>query len=400
MMKRQLFQVCLAVLCVVQMIPAGWAQTATPYTIDQATRTITVSPTGDATTVINSALNKLVTRSDKNLHWTLKFQGGRYNITKPLFADYLSNVSLVSDRKSPAILVKAPNFNGEYLFYSRFANNVSISGFQFYGKTTFDKNNDPVWEDQGVYFGSGHYLTVELNRFHNFGNGALRITTSEADKVLGINSSDVVVQNNYFANIYQVTTTSNDLVHGATANYLFYNNNFVDLRGSVKFASRTAGARNLRILNNTIANSALDGFEISSYSDVEVSGNRMENIARFAMNCYTNDRAAKGFNWGDNFIVKNNIIRNAGRGIRFSPNAYEDGFKPMPQKVEITNNMLENIGTEAPAISVVNGGINSLSINRSKLQKILSKQYFSISPQSSNVSVILNTVEGASYNKF
>lgn len=386
-----------ALFAVASVLPVSLAASPPPYELDAENKTVTVSLGPDPAGNLNSALSYLINRADKNNKWTLKVNGGRYAMTRHMYADKLENVDIVSDPKNPAVIYKAGNYANEYLFYSRFCKNVSIRGFQFYGKTSFQGSLSPVWEDQGLYFGSCNGVNLDRNRFHNFGNAALRITTSEADPVKGINSFNSTVTNNYFNNVFQITTTSNDLIHGATSNYLFKNNNIYNLRGSVKFASRTPGMVNVKAVSNNIIGSSADGFEVDSFSNVELYNNRIENIAKHAINCYTNDRANPGFNWGDNLHIRYNTIRNTYYGIRLSANPYPDGYKPVPTNVRIEYNQIERVTGPQAAISVVNGTVNGLAIYRNKLSDIASRRYFNISSGSQNVSIDYNFVDNAPY---
>jgi hypothetical protein len=370
---------------------------ATPYTVDQRNKIVTVSPNvKDVTGAVNSALAYLINRPDKNVRWTLKFLPGKYVLTKHMYADKLENVSLVSDRTNPAVMIKSPTAQGEYLYYSRFSKNVSLTGFKFYGKTDFKNSLDPVWPDQGLYFGSCNGITLDRNNFYNFGNAALRVTTTESDPVRGVNSFNTTVTNNYFNNVYQISTTSNDEIHGATANYVFQSNTVNNLRGSVKFASRTAGARNVKVLGNVISGGDHYGLEIDNYSDFEISGNRIENIKEYAINVYTNPRAPKGFVWGNNFFIKSNTISNVGRGIRFSPEPYADGYTFVPTNVAIENNVLSGVrdgNTSIPAISIINGKVNTLRIVGNKMTGVASRNYIRIVPGSTGVTLAGNYAE-------
>jgi hypothetical protein len=216
--------------------------------------------------------------------------------------------------------------------------------------------------------------------------------------VKGVDSFNATVTNNFFQNIYQVTTTSNTYDHGGTANYLFQNNNIVHLKGSIKFASRTAGATNVVIRSNTISDSALDGYEISSYVNVQMTYNNIMNIARNAVNCYTNDRVTLGgFNWGDNFLFQGNVIDTAGTGLRISPNPYSDGFKPVPRNVRIISNTFRNISGTPAAVTVSNGIVSGMVIARNKLNNIASKRYFNIAGGSQGVSITDNMVDNKAY---
>lgn len=366
-------------------IPAlATTQTASPaaYTIDVQSKTIVLHATPDAATQINQVLAYLNKRPDQDTLWTVKFQPGRYVLDRRIFADRLKNVTLISVQNQGAILRKDPlKFKDEYLFYTRFSKNVTISGFDIYGLTidfnlsNYDSLQNPVWHDQGVYFGSCNGVTVNENRFFNFGNAALRITTDNSDPVSGVNSFNSNVIRNYFRNVFQVTTTSNDTIHGGSANYVFFANTFDELRGSLKFASRTPGAKNVLVQWNSIRSSSTDGIEIIGYTDMDISKNVIQNVARHAINCYSNGRSSAGFQWGDNLSFTDNQISNAAWGFRFSADPFSDGFQPVPNKVTFSRNIITGISGGSPAIALSNGTFHTPSINNNQLNLIASKKY-------------------------
>jgi len=379
-----------------------WAVAAPPpaYSLDLRQHSITIHNTGDAANQINSALTYLANRSDQDTPWTVRFDGGKYVLNRTIGANYLKNVTLLSDRKSPAILVKGSNFASEYLFYTRFSHNVSIKGFDFYGLSrVYNPNNYlpgstvRVWNDQGLYFGSSNGVVVNMNRFFSFGNAAVRITTTERDPVRGVNSFNSEVTQNYFNNVFQVTTTSNDTIHGGSANYLFQGNTFDDLRGSVKFASRTAGATNVTIRHNNIRSSSTDGLEIVGYVNMDISNNTFQNIARNAINCYSNGLATTGFQWGDNLTFRNNIVNNTGGGFRFSADAYADGFMPVPANVTFSNNRFSNLTGNAPVITLLKSSFPGLTITDNTFSNIPSKKYVYLQQQSPNMTFANNKAE-------
>lgn len=365
-MPQKLISLCLAGFF---MIPqASCAMPAADKT--DSLHTVFITPEMKLSS-INQALQRLADRPDKKTRWTVTFAPGNYGLEKAMAVDHLENVDLVSNPKAPAVISKATPFNGEMLVAIRFAKSVRVSGFTFRGRTDFADGPTPVWPDQGVYFGSSNGVTIENNRFENFGNAAVRITTSEQDPVKGINSFNTKVSHNVFDNIYQISTTSNDHVHGASSGYVFSDNRITRLRGSVKFATRTPGARDVKLINNVIDGGDHYGFEVNNYDDFEISGNLIRNIKEMAINVYTNNRAASSFNWGNNFVIRNNRIENVARGIRFSPNPYPDKTPVTPKHVVIEDNILTSVkDTHMPAIAVMNGSVEDLIIARNKLSKL------------------------------
>jgi hypothetical protein len=376
----------------VQSVPV-WA-----YQIDQSKHIITVSPTGDYTTDARKALTYLLQRPDKETLWTLRFNPGKYYMSRPLYGVGLKNVQFVSSPDNPAMLIKGGQFTeSEYLIYLRMSEKIGVRGFQFYGRTLFKTNNNPVWPDQGLFFGSCRNVTIDRNHFYNFGNAALRVTTSESDPVKGVNSFDTNVTDNTFNNIYQISTTSNDDAHGATARYWLKNNTIANLKGSIKFASRTSGAQDVHIMNNNINGSEHYGLEIDNFDNLEIVGNTLQNIKGIAINIYTNPRVNKGFNWGNNFNISDNQIHNVRRAIRFSPDPSADGYKPVPKNLKIVNNTLTEITESDPhvsAISVVNGVVNGVKITDNKMSSVKNRKFITISKGSNPITQINNTGEG------
>jgi hypothetical protein len=370
--------------CVTQFSSAAVGSSTQAYTIDSQARIITLKPSEDAATQINNVLLYLNQRPDQGNVWTVRFEPGRYLLNKSIRLDRLQNVSLVSDRQNPAILRKDPaTFKNEYLFYTRFSKNVSVSGFDIYGLSVefkpelYATSSNPIWHDQGLYFGSCNGVLVQENRFFNFGNAALRITTTESDPVRGVNSFNSTVLRNYFRNVYQVTTTSNDTIHGGTSNYYFMGNTFDELRGSLKFASRTTGATDVRVHFNSIRSGNTDGIEIVGYNNLELYKNKIQNVARHAINCYSNGRSGSGFQWGDNIHFISNEISGANWGLRFSADAFSDGYHPSPGNIRIEKNLFNNITGPSPAIALSNGTFQAPTIKDNQLNNIISKKYIS-----------------------
>lgn len=381
-----------------------YSPAALAYQTDMFNHVLSVAPEDNASSTtadLRSAADFLLKRADTNTQWTWRFAPGKYILTQSINAIGLKNVALVSDPDAPAQLFKAPGWNsvnGEYLLNIQMGSNLSLSGFELYGLTTFANGPNPVWPDQGIQFGSCNQVNIDHNKFYNFGNSALRVTTVERDPVPGVNSFNTTVTNNLFDNIYQISTTANDKIHGGTAGYVLANNTFTNLRGSVKFASRTAGAQDVHILNNTLQSGDHYGLEINNYNNVEILGNMIEGIKSVAINIYTagdQNKMSRGFPWGDNFTIADNTIRNCGRGIRFSPNPFYDGSQFVPRNLVIRNNSirdLTDVSDSVPAIDITNGKVDVVTIVNNKLSRIASKKYIGIPRGSTNVSTLDNRI--------
>lgn len=382
-MNRSLFRL-LPWLCII-LLQAASISVSHAYQVDSAHHTVITSPAmnPEATTAdIRAAAEFLTKRPDQDTPWTWQWRPGAYYLTSQIRLSGLKQVKLVSNPDQPAQLFKAIGWDnhksGEYLMTFLMGRNITVSGFEFYGQFSFAKNADPKWGDQGLLFGSCDTVTLDRNRFFNFGNSALRVTTIERDPVPGIHSFNTRVTNNTFTNIYQISTTSNDNIHGATSHYWLIGNTFSHLRGSVKFASRTAGAEDLHILDNVIDGGDHYGIEINNYNDVEIRRNRIENIAGVAINIYTASPKGgiKGFAWGNNYTITENVIRNAGRGIRYAHQPFRDGYQNTPRNLVINNNALENIretDPKIPAIWVTGSKVDFLKLGQNRLFGIANK---------------------------
>lgn len=383
-------------------IPASFA-----YQTDSVNHIITVAPGADPATTtseLGKAFAFLTARPDKATRWICKLNPGKYYLTRQISSVGLQNVGITSsDLNNPAKLIKVPTWDSatsaEYLIYLRMAKMVNILGIEFYGLTNFATNANPVWPDQGLYLGSSNTVRVDRNKFFNFGNAALRVDTNERDPKPGVNSFNTTVVGNTFNNFYQLSTTTTDQVHGGTDTYLLQGNTFYNVRGSIKFASRTSGAKNIKILDNKINGGDHFGLEINNYNNFNIEGNTIENIKEVAINMYTGD-VHENFDWGDNFTVSNNTIKNVGRAIRYSHESFSTGYQYVPHNVTIENNMISGVSEKLsyiPAISVTNGLVDGIKINNNQFYSIANKKYIGVLTGCLNLTTIGNQVEGTAY---
>lgn len=375
------------------------------YTTDTVNHVVTVSPNTDmnkTTSDLRSAFSYLVNRSDQTTPWTLKMNPGQYVLTMQVNGTGLQNVTITSaDPTNPAVISKMPGWDSatsaEYLMYIASCNHVTLQSLQFIGQTDFATSAEAYWPDQGVYFGSCNVVKVDSNKFSNFGNAALRVATWERDPNTGVDSFKTQVSNNTFDNFYQTSTTVQDNIHGGTAQSTWNNNTFTRVHGSVKFASRTPGAQTIQFFNNVIDTGEWFGLEINNYSNFDIKGNTIKNIAVVAMNIYTG--AIPGFPWGDNFSIHNNNISNVGRGIRYSHEPGSDGFESVPSNLLIDSNTLTNVNDvpNIPAIWVVNGIVNGVTITNNQMTGISNKKYIGVTTGSSAVSILNNMADGVAF---
>jgi hypothetical protein len=395
------------------LLLSNWGSTYTiplpsptdPYLVDPGSRTMTVNTVGDYTANLNLLLSQLESRSDKTDLWTLRLMPGTYNLTGPLDADGLRNVRITSvDTSQPASLVKGPAWAGEYMLHCLYCADVRIDHLDFTGKmATYDPSDNTVhWTDQGIWLGSSHDMRVDHSQFRNIGNAAIRTNTDKDDPVAGVNSWNTWIEDNDFDNVWQVTTTSdNTLTRGGTRDYWFQRNTFSNLRGSLKFCSRTDGAKNAHILDNTWNSSSAQAIELCSVNNVEIRRNNFKNIRSFILNAYTNDLAVTGFQWGEDLTVADNVANDVSLGLRFSLPKYNDNFQPVGRRISISNNQFTKItsaDTGGAAIRVVNGPAENVSLTNNALAQVTNGFYWEFDNVSTGLLLQGNTVDGVPYN--
>ena len=309
----------------------------------------------------SAALNQLFRRVNKNA--VVVFPAGTYEFASTVSPDKLQNVVLQGERGT--VWKKRRPFKGEYLFSSRFSKNVTIRGFAFQGLTT--NRNAYAWGEQGLFIGTSDEVLIEGNAFRDFGDAAIRMTTSQAGQG-GTGNSNMVVQNNTFDNVTQITTTSNKNEYGGTAGYLLQGNTFRNLKGSVKFATRAPGSGQVIMVGNRISGtpslSTSTGIEVVSYSNVFIENNTISDCGNFGINIYTNSAAGlKGFDWG-NYRLLGNTITRCPRGIRISAAPYASGYKPKVRDVYVLNNSL-SVG-DSQTIRLVGGPMEGVVMQGNK----------------------------------
>ncbi len=261
----------------------------------------------------SQSLKELILNTAENSELIIE-QPGIYDICSAIIFKNISNV--VISAKKGVILRKCDGFEGEYIlaFYnSRF---ITLEGFTFEGLT-----KDPVnyaWGEQGILFAGSSDISVRYNQFFNFGDAAIRATSSHLSSYdAPINSFRVKISNNYFENITQVTTThpwNNNF--GGTHDITVENNIFEGLKGSLKFASVKPVSKAL-IIYNTFKNTKGTAIELTYYSNVKIIANSFVDTNKFILNAYPNKPRSVNtpFNWGNIYFVNNTIIRAKG-GIR------------------------------------------------------------------------------------
>jgi len=141
--------------------------------------------------------------------------------------------------------------------------------------------------DDGLDVESVQNALIEHCFFRHCGDSAIRICSNpgyfqgktESLPDAGVSTSQIVLRDCDIFNCYQTSTTaSNQYMVGGARDVVFENNKFSYLRGSVKFASRTAGATNIHLIGNIITSSDNHGFEIDSTSDLFIERNTIMNV--------------------------------------------------------------------------------------------------------------------------
>jgi len=283
-----------------------------------------------------------------------------------------------------AIFKKTTVFANQAILNISLGSGVELKGGIFEGNTT-DLNAGINAGDDLVRISSSHRILVEHCKFRHCGDAALRVQTSTADPQAnttsqpegGVNSGEVVVRNNYFYNVHQFSSTTNDYVHGGTQNLFFYGNTMDNLRGSIKVANRSAGGRNMYMYANTFKSSIDKGFEIDSMENIYIFNNTFQNITSYAVYILSNNGpAGTGYGTGivgfqyDSVFINNNIFKNCsstGGTVRLQPDLYSDGTLINYRNVDISyNTFKDHTATGAIGINLINGNYEALTINNNK----------------------------------
>jgi hypothetical protein len=373
-----------------------------PYLIDDASRTMTVNPIGDYTTNLRNLTAQLVTRADANNPWTLRLMPGTFTLTGGVTMTNLDHVHITSVYQNQPATVTKSSINVEYLFNCKFCNNFRISYLTFVGVTSTYDPNAIHWPDQGIYIGSSHDTKVDHSTFRNIGNAALRHNTRTDDPILGVNSYNHYIEDNTFENVWQVTTTQDSgTTHGGSRNWWVQRNTFRGMYGSLKFCSRTAGARDGHILNNTFTDSRTGSIEMCSTTALEIRGNTFTNNTGLVFSGYTNDTVAGGFEWGDDVTFADNTITGSVQGFRIAYDTYPDGYKPVGNNLVISGNRVSNLSDTDPnraTFRIVNGAAAGVTITNNAFTSIANRYYWEIPSGSTGITISGNTVNGAPFN--
>lgn len=277
---------------------------------------------------------------------TLLFPKGVYDLDSVVWIEKARGIRLLG--QEGAIIKKTGRFQFMMAFIA--GTDVTVEGLAFEGATP--DRAGVAWGEEGIYFGSCVRPTVKNCRFANFGDAAVRMTTSLVKGAT--DSSDGKIVDCHFENVTQITTTQGmEGNYGGTSGMLIRGNVFENLKASIKLATRAPASRG-KIIGNHIRSSRRDGIQVESVSDVLIDGNTLEHIAGTSIILNVNDhvpRDAPGFAW-DRVSVRNNRIRGASRGIHVDLKPYLDGSQFDMAGLEIVGNHFEDI-TDASSDAVI-----------------------------------------------
>lgn len=168
--------------------------------------------------------------------------------------------------------------------------NTSTKTITFDNALSVDLSNaacTSIGGDDGLDIESVQNALIEHCFFRHCGDAAIRICSNpgyfqaktESLPNGGVSTTQIVLRDCDIFNCYQTSTTaSNQYMVGGARDVVFENNKFSYLRGSVKFASRTAGATNIHLIGNLITSSDNHGFEIDTCSDMFIERNTIMNV--------------------------------------------------------------------------------------------------------------------------
>lgn len=328
---------------------------------------------GDINTDVFAIINAFINANTElrtNSCWL--FPAGIFYHKVDLYQLNLLNVAVVGEPGATAQKVAGiAAVTREYSFFTKNSRNVCIDGIDWKGVTTslsaYAFGGGGFNADSGIYMASSANTRVTNCTMTNFGDAAIRMTTSP-DSPANIDSSDGLVAYNTFHNCTQVTTTPNGSVVGGVGkggcnNFQVIGNKAYNLKGSFKAACRypTTGAlfkENYIECAPTASSSC--GIESLSVSSVQILDNQVRNAANWAIHIYPNGESSLNkFEW-DSVTVDRNTLTNNYRGIRANNAPYAgNGQQANPANVNITNNTITGITynvNSTPAALVYSGG--------------------------------------------
>ncbi|GEK11938.1 right-handed parallel beta-helix repeat-containing protein [Pseudoalteromonas peptidolytica] len=251
---------------------------------------------------------------------TIEIEPGDYDVCSTAYIKNKNDIKIVG--VGEVKIRKCNSFNGEYILSVIDSDNVSIDGVSFYGLTDAKYINENttniVWGEQGVLFSGTSGSSVENSNFYNFGDAALRITSSRSHySGEQVNSKNFRAEGNVFYNVTQVTTThpwSKDF--GGTRDIIFKNNLFYEMKGGLKLSSRK-GVSNAMVESNIFNFIHGSAMEVNYYSNVVIKDNSFSNVNKFILNVFPNSisNVNEAIDWNGLSFIKNTAFKSRG-GIR------------------------------------------------------------------------------------
>lgn len=340
--------------------------------------------TQDCNALINTYLNSN-TNLRTNAIWY--FAPGLYYHKVDIYQLGLTNVAILG---SPGtVFQKQPGNSSttrEYSFFTTGSANVYIDGIEWRGVTTsltaYGFGGGGSNADSGLYLASCNNTRVTNCRFFDFGDAAIRMTTSPSS-ANSLDSYNGLVQNNYLYNCTQVTTTPNGTITGGVGkggceNFQVIGNTAENLKGSFKSACRypTSGAlfKDNHIECAAGASSSC-GIEMLSYTNGQVINNFVTGASNWALHFYPNaESGLNKFEYG-NYTVDGNILIDNYRGIRVNNNAYAgDSLQATPYNMNFFRNTIDgvsyNTNGTASALTFTGGSWGSGQCKDNSLSRI------------------------------
>lgn len=331
--------------------------------LDLAEFGVIASDGKDDAHAINHIINMLqlsLPATAKLANMELHFPKGQLDIARDIQLKNFEDFSFYADTSTghQSSLVKMPSFTNNQnqlndhrqnaIINASFGSGLRVEGLKFQGSLT-DLNTPYLWWDTGLYIGSSQQTHIHNNQFYHFGDAALLISNDRDDNNPGINSSDTEVNNNYFYNITQTSTTS---VTGGSKQYRFINNRVEHLKGAIKFASRRQGASDLLIKDNYIRSAGVgkgintnNGIEIEGYSDINIRHNDLADGqgVGIVIRSMQNANIPQVWDWG-NVTIDNNQIAQYRQAIYLSNLPHLSlGLTPNASHFVIRNNQIKQI---------------------------------------------------------
>lgn len=266
--------------------------------------------------------------------------------------------------------------------------------------------------DDGLDISSVRQAVIKHGTIRNCGDAALRFPSnvtfygaqSTSDPNGGISTSQILIMHNNFYNCYQISTTTNNYMHGGAAHVWLVYNTFEFLRGSVKFASRVPGSRNINCLHNVITSSDNHGFECDSVSGLNIMYNHIANVLNQGIFYLANNAPSGGFGLGvvgfefEGFKFVGNEFDNCGQvgataGIRITTDTYSDGFRFNLKGGLIEDNTFKNVtNTSNIAINIVGNSPVGLKIKDNRAYNYQGVTGIKLTLRGSTVSGFVNGI--------